>query len=222
MARKDKLHWSVQHGVIYLLRDLGFVSGSLTPSFSALAAIIRNTEPSLAGVDGSKEVVRRYFAKNRTKAESLLKLAIDKRQAYVDARNEKTFAVLKSKEQQKEERRLRRLDKKIARIERDKNAPIGRTDVPNRPERKRITKAEFEAFYWSRAWRELRYLALKKYGATCQCCNTKNKVMHVDHIKPRSKFPHLELDLSNLQVLCEDCNMGKGGWDQTDWRGDVK
>lgn len=42
--------------------------------------------------------------------------------------------------------------------------------------------------------------------------------MHVDHIKPRSKYPALELVLSNLQVLCEDCNLGKLAHDETDWR----
>ena len=40
-------------------------------------------------------------------------------------------------------------------------------------------------------------------------------VLHVDHIKPRSKFPELELSLDNTQVLCADCNLGKGAWDDT-------
>lgn len=53
-----------------------------------------------------------------------------------------------------------------------------------------------ESFYKTDEWRRLRY------------------------IRPRSRFPELELDLSNLQVLCEDCNLGKGGWDSTDWRPD--
>jgi 5-methylcytosine-specific restriction endonuclease McrA len=76
-------------------------------------------------------------------------------------------------------------------------------------------------FYQSDAWRHVRYLALKKHGAACQCCGAtgrKGHPLHVDHIKPRSKFPDLELDLSNLQVLCEDCNLGKRAWDDTDWR----
>ena len=42
--------------------------------------------------------------------------------------------------------------------------------------------------------------------------------MNVDHIKPRKKYPELALDKSNLQVLCEECNHGKGNWDETDWR----
>lgn len=87
---------------------------------------------------------------------------------------------------------------------------------------KKTSKAEFNAFYFTREWRTLRYEALRRHGAACQCCGataiTSGRPMHVDHIKPRSKFPHLELSLSNLQVLCEDCNMGKGGRDQTDWR----
>lgn len=76
-------------------------------------------------------------------------------------------------------------------------------------------------FYASREWRVLRYRALKLHGACCQCCGASakdGKVMHVDHIKPRSKYPELELVLSNLQVLCEDCNLGKLAHDETDWR----
>lgn len=36
--------------------------------------------------------------------------------------------------------------------------------------------------------------------------------------KPPSKFPDLALVLANLQILCEDCNLGKMARDQTDWR----
>ena len=46
--------------------------------------------------------------------------------------------------------------------------------------------------------------------------------MNVDHIKPRKLFPNLALDSSNLQVLCEVCNHGKGNWDMTDWRKERK
>jgi 5-methylcytosine-specific restriction endonuclease McrA len=63
--------------------------------------------------------------------------------------------------------------------------------------------------------------ALKKYGTRCQCCGATpadGVKMNVDHIKPRKLFPQLALDISNLQVLCEVCNHGKGNWDMTDWR----
>lgn len=76
-------------------------------------------------------------------------------------------------------------------------------------------------FYLSDAWREVRYRALALHGGACQCCGarpTAGHPLHVDHIKPRSRFPELALELSNLQILCEDCNLGKGARDQTDWR----
>lgn len=77
-----------------------------------------------------------------------------------------------------------------------------------------------EGFYWSDEWRSVRYKALLKHGKRCQCCGATNESaqLHVDHIKPRSRYPELELRLDNLQVLCEDCNKGKGAWDDTDHR----
>lgn len=80
----------------------------------------------------------------------------------------------------------------------------------------------YDGFYETREWRELRYKALVKYGPTCQCCGAtrgNGVVIHVDHIKPRSKFPKLQLELSNMQILCADCNLGKSNKDATDWRG---
>jgi hypothetical protein len=76
-------------------------------------------------------------------------------------------------------------------------------------------------FLQSYEWRRVRMEALKKYGTRCQCCGATpadGVKMNVDHIKPRKLFPQLALDISNLQVLCEVCNHGKGNWDMTDWR----
>lgn len=78
-----------------------------------------------------------------------------------------------------------------------------------------------DKFYETREWRELRYLALRNTDGRCQCCGGSAKDglrIHVDHIQPRYKRPDLSLCLDNLQVLCEDCNFGKGAWDATDWR----
>lgn len=75
-------------------------------------------------------------------------------------------------------------------------------------------------FYDSPAWLRVRYQVLKGKHH-CECCGFRgdaNNPLQVDHIKPRSKYPALELTLSNLQVLCRDCNIGKGAWDETDWR----
>ena len=82
----------------------------------------------------------------------------------------------------------------------------------------RVDNKDFLSSY---AWRKLRMEALKKYGTRCQCCGNSPKngiVLNVDHIKPRRKYPELALDINNLQILCEECNHGKGNWDQTDWR----
>jgi len=66
-----------------------------------------------------------------------------------------------------------------------------------------------DSFYTTFQWLKLRYETLSKHGATCMLCGSIEKPMHVDHIKPRSKFKELELDPNNLQVLCKDCNLGK-------------
>ena len=32
----------------------------------------------------------------------------------------------------------------------------------------------------------------------------------LDHIKPRSKFPALAMDINNLRIVCRSCNSSKG------------
>lgn len=87
-----------------------------------------------------------------------------------------------------------------------------------------VQKKPGTEFYASPEWRTLRFEVLREHDGRCELCGRSHRtdgvVMHVDHIKPRSKFPALELVKSNLQVLCADCNMGKGNRDDTDWRRD--
>ena len=91
--------------------------------------------------------------------------------------------------------------------------------MPRKNRRKKAkTKVDPWIFYKTREWLELRYKVLKTYGRKCMCCGTTTGQMHVDHIKPRSKYPELSLIFTNLQVLCHDCNIGKSNKDQTDWR----
>lgn len=89
------------------------------------------------------------------------------------------------------------------------------------------TRADKDAFYLSWDWRELRKKVLNEYGSTCQCCGAspKDKDMRgmpvkivVDHIKPISKYWDARLKRANLQILCDECNQGKGAWDETDHR----
>lgn len=76
-------------------------------------------------------------------------------------------------------------------------------------------------FYLSPEWRSLRYEVLKEQGARCCLCGRTAKdgvKIHVDHIVPLSKDWSKRLDKDNLQVLCEDCNLGKSNKDCIDWR----
>lgn len=97
-----------------------------------------------------------------------------------------------------------------------------RVSSPARP-----TVQAKDEFYASWEWRTLRMEVLKEQGTTCNCCGAskgdtdmsgKPVKIVVDHIKPLSKHWNLRLEKSNLQVLCDECNMGKGNWDETDFR----
>lgn len=89
---------------------------------------------------------------------------------------------------------------------------------PTERKRRRTYRRQTQKFFLSEGWRQLRYMAFKIHGRKCLVCSSTENVLHVDHIKPRSKYPELEYDIKNLQVLCEDCNLGKGVGDETDWR----
>ena len=68
-----------------------------------------------------------------------------------------------------------------------------------------------DPFYTSGAWRNLREQALRRDNYYCQTCmklvemgkmiRPRNATM-VHHLKPRSLYPDLELDLDNLVSLC--------------------
>lgn len=102
-----------------------------------------------------------------------------------------------------------------------------RSRISNRPPRGRRKKEreirtklarKTEEFYRSKEWLILRYQVLRDRGKKCEACGSESPPFHVDHIKPRSKYPDLSLTYGNLQVLCKSCNLGKGAWDETDWR----
>lgn len=76
-------------------------------------------------------------------------------------------------------------------------------------------------FYKSVAWLKLRYEILREQDHVCALCGaakSESTRLHVDHIRPRSKYPELELEKTNLQLLCEDCNLGKSDRYNDDWR----
>jgi hypothetical protein len=90
--------------------------------------------------------------------------------------------------------------------------------------RNNLNRLPADGFYVSKEWRRLRYRVIKKYDASCMACGRSKKhhgiVIHVDHIKPRSKYPDLALHFNNLQLLCADCNLGKSNKCEVDWRPD--
>lgn len=88
-------------------------------------------------------------------------------------------------------------------------------------EQKRQAANNAGTFYRSKEWRRLRYQAFSEYGNKCCVCGrgpNDGMVMHVDHIKPRSLYPHLALTLSNLQIMCNECNVSKSNKDEVKWR----
>ena len=116
----------------------------------------------------------------------------------------KRLARQKNEKRSRESKRLRqkrRLENKMLAIKDESARPLG--------------------FYDSREWRRVRFMVLRKYGFVCMACGAKplpGIPLHVDHVKPRSKYPELELSIDNLQVLCRDCNLGKSNEFEDDLR----
>ena len=75
-------------------------------------------------------------------------------------------------------------------------------------------------FYQSKEWRELRQRVFAAWGYNCMQCGITHKGMNIDHILPRSipAYKHLELEFSNMQVLCRYHNQVKSNTDFTDYR----
>lgn len=104
---------------------------------------------------------------------------------------------------------LQKADRKRANLEKQRSEIMAYWDAKNGRD-----------FYESERWRAVRYEAMKRSRGLCEACGRgrRETPLHVDHIKPRSRYPELQLDLNNLQVLCRDCNVGKSNIDETDWR----
>lgn len=86
----------------------------------------------------------------------------------------------------------------------------------------RADAGKFARFYKSRAWRAARYMFLKSQPRPlrCRCCGATavHARLVVDHIIPIKKDWSRRLDQTNLQLLCNDCNLAKASSDSTDWR----
>lgn len=65
-----------------------------------------------------------------------------------------------------------------------------------------------------------RQIALLAYSSRCVLCGVSSDKaqLEVDHIKPVSKFPELQFDLMNTQILCHQCNVTKSNHHSEDYR----
>jgi len=81
--------------------------------------------------------------------------------------------------------------------------------------RKGRTMVDGQAICKTPEWLALRQEVIDRdavNGETfCVYCGKKclGQERHIDHIKPKSKFPDLALIIENLQILCKACNFRK-------------
>ncbi len=84
------------------------------------------------------------------------------------------------------------------------SVPLPSSQFVPEPKRRELFESE--------DWKFLRSYVLRKHQYTCQHCGTRNVRLHVDHKIPITVDWSRRLDLLNLQVLCEDCNVGKSNF----------
>jgi 5-methylcytosine-specific restriction endonuclease McrA len=82
--------------------------------------------------------------------------------------------------------------------------------VRRKPLRKKTTR---EMFYRSTEWKQARELCFKVHGRKCYKCS--KAANQIDHVFPRSKFPELALEQSNLRPICWPCNRRKATFIET-------
>ena len=61
----------------------------------------------------------------------------------------------------------------------------------------------------TKGWRRIRERILIRDGYCCQRCGETEGKLHIDHIVPK-RLGGSDLE-ENLQVLCQNCNLQKGG-----------
>lgn len=66
-------------------------------------------------------------------------------------------------------------------------------------------------------WQVLRRKVFQAYGRVCMKCGDVDN-LHVDHVKPKSKYPRLAYKFSNMQILCKTCNYDKSNKNCNDYR----
>lgn len=82
-------------------------------------------------------------------------------------------------------------------------------DVMRHQEMMVLANCSSEVFYRSKEWKKFRFHVLSRRQKVCVICKSQHEIQ-VDHIKPRSLYPDLAFEESNMQLLCKTCNEGKG------------
>ena len=100
--------------------------------------------------------------------------------------------------------------------------------VQRKPKSAKKPRKKKDPFYNTYEWKVLRFEILKESGGRCACCGrskldvrddgVSKVILTVDHIHSRKTHKHLELEKTNLQVLCSDCHESKSMEDYTDFR----
>jgi 5-methylcytosine-specific restriction endonuclease McrA len=103
----------------------------------------------------------------------------------------------------KEKKRIKRIKKKTSWLKSNKLT---------------VTHVDTHWVYSDKRWADLRYKILRRFEFKCLACKSTNTELHVDHIKPISKYPSLAFDENNLQVLCKLCNLSKSNKYEDDLR----
>lgn len=171
-----------------------------------------------------------WFKKNRLKEVDgeAMHVAMRARKAEVKARKETNVALFGATP--REPKKVRKAKQIVAKAMKTLGLTVALVKPPPAPippPQPRPSAPDWEAyvnsaeFLRSFEWRQLRLRAFEKYGRACLCCGAtpgNGVVLNVDHVKSRRRFPALALDIENLQVLCEECNHGKGNL-TVDFRG---
>lgn len=101
-------------------------------------------------------------------------------------------------------------------LERDRFIDLSDPAIVRAPSEEAI-----RAFYDSWEWKRCRYAVMQDKRFACMSCGADRddgaKIV-ADHIKPLRWYWNRRLDQENIQILCADCNMGKGSRSQADFR----
>lgn len=101
-------------------------------------------------------------------------------------------------------------------LERDRFIDLSDPAIVRAPSEEAI-----RAFYDSWEWKRCRYDVMQGKRLSCMACGADRsdgvKIV-ADHIKPLRWYWNRRLDSKNIQILCQDCNMGKGSRSQSDFR----